>query len=232
MMDFETWEPVYEQILADMGFDRTADERARDRLEELCPENTGAVLSSLDYSGRTVAIAGGAETLTDETHLARSADVVVAASLAAKRLREVGIAVDCMVTDLDKTPETARALTEEGVPVAVHAHGDNVPVVEAHVPGFDHEYLIPTTQARPTGPVCNFGGFTDGDRAAFLADALGAETLVFPGWEFDDASVDAVKRRKLQWAERLLYWLEHRRDEQFGCLDGRRGDIDAVGFSL
>lgn len=231
MMDFETWEPVYEQILSDMGFDRGGDERARDRLAALCAENAGAVLPSLDYSGQTVAIAGGAETLPAEFAVARSADVVVAASMAAQRLREEGIAVDCMVTDLDKTPETARELTTEGVPVAVHAHGDNIPAVEAHVPGFDHEFLLPTTQARPTDTVWNFGGFTDGDRAAFLADALGAETLVFPGWEFDDQTVGALKRQKLRWAERLLYWLEHRRDEQFGCLDGRRDDIETVGLS-
>lgn len=231
MMEFEAWEPVYERILADMGFDRTADERARDRLATLCAGNAGAVLSSLDYSGQTVAIAGGAETLTAEFAVARSADVVVAASVAAERLREEGIAVDCMVTDLDKTPETARQLTTEGIPVAVHAHGDNVPAVEEHVLGFDHEFLLPTTQARPTDRIHNFGGFTDGDRAAFLADALGAERLVFPGWEFDDLSVDPIKRQKLQWAERLLYWLEHRRNEQFGCLDGRRDDIEAAGFS-
>jgi uncharacterized Rossmann fold enzyme len=231
MMDFESWEPVYELILSDMGFDRGADERARDRLAALCAENAGAVLSSMDYSGQTVAIAGGAETLTAEFAVARSADVVVAASVAAKRLREEGIAVDCMVTDLDKTPETARQLTTEGVPVAVHAHGDNIPAVEEYVPGFDHEFLLPTTQARPTDRVHNLGGFTDGDRAAFLADALGAETLVFPGWDFDDRSVDPIKRQKLRWAERLLYWLEHRRNEQFGCLDGRRDEIDAVGFS-
>jgi uncharacterized Rossmann fold enzyme len=136
-----------------------------------------------------------------------------------------------MATDLDKTPETAQKLTSEGGPVAVHAHGDNIPAVEAHVGQFDHEFLLPTTQARPTDQVHNFGGFTDGDRAAFLADALGAETLVFLGWDFDDQSVDPMKRQKLQWAERLLYWLEHRRDEQFDCLDGRRDGIETVGLS-
>ena len=34
-MRFETWEPVYETILADFGFDRTADERVRDVLAGL-----------------------------------------------------------------------------------------------------------------------------------------------------------------------------------------------------
>jgi len=40
-----------------------------------------------------------------------------------------------MVTDLDKNPETAAALTHEGVPVAAHAHGDNIPAVREWLPG-------------------------------------------------------------------------------------------------
>jgi uncharacterized Rossmann fold enzyme len=119
-----------------------------------------------------------------------------------------------------------RELTAEGTPVAVHAHGDNIPEVREYVPGFDHAAVLPTTQAAPAGPVHNVGGFTDGDRAAFLADHLDAGHLVFPGWDFDDLGVGAEKRAKLRWAERLLRWLELIRDEHFAVLDGRRDDVD------
>jgi uncharacterized Rossmann fold enzyme len=112
------------------------------------------------------------------------------------------------------------------VPVAVHAHGDNQAALAEHVPNCTREQVLATTQAAPVGPVRNFGGFTDGDRAAFLADHLGASDLVFLGWDFDDPSVGADKRRKLCWAERLLYWLERRRGERFDVLDGRRAAID------
>jgi hypothetical protein len=139
-----------------------------------------------------------------------------------------GVDVDLMVTDLDKNPETARRLTERGTPVAAHAHGDNVSAVREHVPSFDTDHVLGTTQAEPVGPVWNFGGFTDGDRAAFLADHLGAGTLVFPGWDFDDPDVDAEKAQKLDWAERLLHWLESRRGDRFAVLDGRRDHIDPV----
>jgi len=37
-----------------------------------------------------------------------------------------------------------------------------------------------------------------------------------------------MKARKLDWAARLLRWLERRRDERFGVLDGRRADLDAA----
>ena len=94
------------------------------------------------------------------------------------------------------------------------------------VPDLAHGAVLPTTQAAPAGPVSNPGGFTDGDRAAFLADARGADRLVFVGWDFDDPDVDPLKRQKLEWAERLLRWLERRRGERFDVLDGRRQGID------
>ncbi|AXG10285.1 6-hydroxymethylpterin diphosphokinase MptE-like protein [Haloplanus rubicundus] len=225
-MNYQTWLPVYERILDDFGYDRAGDERARDRLAALVTAFDESRLGWLD--GAVVAVAGAGPSLEAEAGVAADAEMVIAASVAADRLREVGVTVDLMVTDLDKTPATARDLTREGVPVAVHAHGDNVPAVERWVPRFDGEHVLPTTQAEPTGPVRNYGGFTDGDRAAFLADAFGAASLRFPGWDFDDASVGPEKRRKLVWAERLLHWLERRRGERFAVLDGRRSGIDPI----
>ena len=259
-MEIQDWDPVYATILADMGFDREADERARDVLATLVgdggggPEdgsNTGAPasdavdssaerqpspdddgasrplsLDDLDFTGQRVAIVGAGPSLDDELDRVRAADAVVAASDAATVVRSAGIAVDCMVTDLDEEGDVAQALTDEGTPVAVHAHGDNQEALRERVPELAVEWVLPTTQAAPADPVVNPGGFTDGDRAAFLADHCGAAELVFPGWDFDDPDVDPMKRRKLDWAERLLRWLERRRDDSFGVLDGRRAAID------
>ncbi|WP_276281908.1 6-hydroxymethylpterin diphosphokinase MptE-like protein [Halorussus caseinilyticus] len=228
-MNYETWRPIYERVLSDFGFGREADELARDVLAEL---TRPFELADLDVSGRTVAVAGAGPSLTDADQLARArgADAVFAASTAADDLRDAGIGVDCMVTDLDKNPETARELTAEGVPVAAHAHGDNVPAVREWVPKFDAGSVLPTTQARPVAHVRNFGGFTDGDRAAFLADHLGAAELRFVGWDFDDPAVGEAKAKKLAWAARLLRWLEVRRGEEFEILDGRREGIDVTDF--
>jgi uncharacterized Rossmann fold enzyme len=224
-MLYQEWRPAYEAILADFDYERAADERSRDLLAALLEGKRPLGPEDLDVSG-TVAVCGAAPSLADELDLAGRADAVVAASTAADVLREAGVAVDCMVTDLDKNPETARALTEAGTPVAVHAHGDNLAAVRERVPTFEAAAVLPTTQAEPRPPVVNPGGFTDGDRAAFLADACGADRFVFPGWEFDDPTVDDEKARKLLWAERLLRWLERRRGERFAVLDGRRDHID------
>ena len=225
-MNFEAFEPVYEAILADFGFDRRADERARAVAADLA---TPFPLDRLnDWRGETVAVAGAAPCLADEVAIARDADVVVAASTAVDVLADRGVTVDCMVTDLDKNPDTAAALTREGTPVVAHAHGDNVPAVREWLPRFADEWTLATTQAAPVGAVANVGGFTDGDRAAFLADHAGAGELTFPGWNFDDPDVDPMKARKLDWAARLLRRLERRRGERFAVLDGRREAADAA----
>ena len=224
-MNFESWEPVYEAILADFGYPRDGDERARDAIAEYA---TPFDLDRLDAAGDTVAVVGAAPSLSEEVGRVAHVDRVFAASTAADVVREAGFGIDLLVTDLDKNPETAERLTEGGTPVAAHAHGDNVPLVEEWVPRLDPAHTLATTQASPVGAVYNFGGFTDGDRAAFLADELGAAELRFVGWEFDDPGVGAEKARKLRWAERLLHLLERRRGERFGVLDGRRDGIDPI----
>jgi len=227
-MDFAEWEPVYEAILEDFGYPRAGDERARDRLAALLDPHEFDLDRIDPGDGGTVAVAGDGPSLEDEADLAAEADRVFAASRAADRLLAAGVTVDLQVTDLDKTPETTVELSQRGTPVAVHAHGDNRPALESVVPECDRDQVLGTTQAAPVGPVRNFGGFTDGDRAAFLADHLDAGRLTFPGWDFEDPDLDPEKRRKLEWAERLLYWLERRRDDRFDVLDGRRSDIDPV----
>jgi uncharacterized Rossmann fold enzyme len=228
-MEFTDWKPVYERILADFGYDRAADERARDLLAEHCEDRPSPAPA---VTGVTVAVAGAGPSLGVDIDALVAADAVFAASGAAATLRERGVAVDLMVTDLDKVPDTAVALTREGTPVAVHAHGDNCPAIKEYVPKMDPEWVLPTTQARPVPPVGNYGGFTDGDRTAFLADHLGADTLTFAGWDFEDPAVSADKRHKLRWAARLLRWLEVRRGERFAVLDGHRAGLDIEGFPV
>lgn len=228
-MDFAEWDPVYEQILDSFGYDRTRDERVRDRLHTMFDEPFDrSRIPSIASS--TVAIAGGGPSVTTDSSVAvaRDADFVFAASTAVDRLTDRGVRVDCMVTDLDKNPETVIERTQFGLPVVVHAHGDNEPLIDSVVPRCSLEWVLPTTQAEPTSIVENFGGFTDGDRAAFLADAFGATRLRFVGWDFDDSTLSTEKRRKLRWAERLLHWLERRRGDTFAVLDGRRSRIDPI----
>lgn len=224
-VDFSEWEPVYAAIVEDLDLDRGADRRARDRLADLTiPFDLGR----LAFAGETVAIVGGGpiEDLTPVQH----ADRVVAAGGGIEHCWRTDVPIDLVVTDLDSAPEVSVELTHTGTPVAVAAHGDNVPAIETHVPSMDRDSVLATTQAKPVAHVVNAGGFTDGDRAAFIADHCGGESLAFLGWDLDDSGVGPMKRRKLRWAERLLSLLEQRRHDRFPVLDGRREEIDTDEF--
>jgi uncharacterized Rossmann fold enzyme len=224
-MEYESWAPIYEAIVADFGFDPAADRRARASLDERVEPFD---LGRLDFGGTMVAIAGGSETLSGEFDRVAAADRVVAVSSAADVLAVEGIQPDLVVTDLDGTPETAIELSHRGVPVAVHGHGDNLDALDTFLPQFELDQVLATTQVEPTERVVNLGGFTDGDRAAYLADAVGADTLTFPGWDLEDRSVSPIKARKLDWAARLLRCLERRRGDQFLPLADRRDALDAT----
>jgi uncharacterized Rossmann fold enzyme len=91
----------------------------------------------------------------------------------------------------------------KGTIIVIHAHGDNRHLIQYWVPRLIGQ-VVGTTQSTPIQNVYNFGGFSDGDRAVFAADELGASHITLVGFDCDDASVDQVKRGKLMWARKLL----------------------------
>jgi hypothetical protein len=128
---------------------------------------------------------------------------VIAADGAANRLYAAGMRPAAIVTDLDGATEAFVEMNRAGTVIVVHAHGDNRDRLRFWVPLFPGP-LVGTTQARPFGRIHNFGGFSDGDRAVFLALALDAGEVLLAGFFLDDPSVNPVKRRKLLWARTLL----------------------------
>ena len=209
-MDFAEWEVYYRKILEDFGYSRAEDERSARILDaklggvRIDPETLRAV-----FAAKEAVIAGNAPRLREE--LAAVAHPLVAADEATSVLRQAGIRPDVIVTDLDGAVEDQVAANAEGTVVVIHAHGDNIAAVEAWAPKFRGP-VIGTTQSRPFGRIYNFGGFTDGDRAAFLADALGAASLLLLGFDFEtpspkDADVE-TKKRKLDWAYILIQALD------------------------
>jgi len=212
-MDFKDWDIYYRQILKDFGYSREEDERSA-RIPDASLAGTRVEPDSLRplFAGKDVTIAGNAPSLAAE--LAVVEHPLVAADEATSVLRNAGIRPDVIVTDLDGDVEEQVAANAEGAIVVVHAHGDNVAAVERWAPQFRGR-VIGTTQSRPFGRVYNFGGFTDGDRAGFLADHLGATSLLLVGFDFENPSPkDAdreTKKRKLDWAYILLGTLDESR---------------------
>jgi uncharacterized Rossmann fold enzyme len=199
-MEFKDWEPHYCEILSYFGFDRGGDEGAARLLAQLMPRDNLLSLAALTY-GNPVTVCGNAPCLKDE--LDKINGVVFAADAAADLLDAHGIRPDAVFTDLDGASDRLLALNKAGTIVVVHAHGDNIALLKHWVPRFEGP-LVATTQGTPLPHVHNFGGFSDGDRAVFAADELGAEQITLIGFDCDDTDVDPVKHGKLVWARKLL----------------------------
>ncbi|MGI0129747.1 MAG: 6-hydroxymethylpterin diphosphokinase MptE-like protein [Thermoplasmata archaeon] len=214
-MEYATWAPLYAQIAAEFGFSFDREERSADRLVALL--SPGARSEPLDrirarLLGRTVVVVGsaprGGPPPLWRLPARDPAPVVIAADPATAACLDAGIVPELIVTDLDGPIPTEIGANRRGSLVVVHAHGDNRSAVEEWVPQFPGE-LAGSWAGPPRPSLLNVGGFTDGDRAVFLADHVGASEVLL--WGFDFATVDeadptlrARKLAKLSWARRLI----------------------------
>ena len=207
--DFAAWEPIYEQILEDFGFDRTGDEEAAHFLSQKLTEKNTASLSELKdtVSGKPVLVCGNAPGLRNELlKIDLSAFVIIAADGAAAVLMDMGRVPEVICTDLDGNSEADIEkeifACSRGSIVLIHAHGDNKDKLEKYVSRFRR--FIATTQAQPFDQVYNFGGFSDGDRCVFVAKEFGAKSIRLAGFDFEDPLVNPIKKKKLNWAKELI----------------------------
>lgn len=209
-MEFEDWEPFYVQIVDDLGLSRDDDEAVAAELDRLLggtrvsPDELRAV-----FRGKTVTVAGNGPSLAED--LAHVEGVLVTADEATSTALANGLSPAVLVTDLDGEVAGQVRANAEGTIAVVLGHGDNGPAIRTWAPKFSGR-TVATTQSRPSDRLFNFGGFTDGDRAVYLADHFGAREIRLAGWDFEHPSVkdDDPKRkqRKLDWAYILLQNLE------------------------
>jgi len=212
-MDFETWHPFYEQILKEFGFSREKDEAVAAELDKLLGGNRVSDSSLRKIiRGKEITVAGNGPNLEKEIGDARGV-LLTADEATSVALRE-GLVPAILVTDLDGDVADQVKANDEGTIAVIHGHGDNGPSVREWAPRFSGA-TVATTQSKPLGGLRNFGGFTDGDRAVFLADHFGAARIRLVGFDFEhpnEKDVDRrTKQRKLDWAYILLGSLD--RDE-------------------
>jgi hypothetical protein len=206
-MRLESWEPQYRAILEDFGFSRSRDEEAAELLRELLQGRENSLLAAEALlSGRRAVVCGNAPCLSRELEDMRDAEmdnaVFLAADGATVSLLDHGILPAIVVTDLDGPFPAILKANQMGCTVVVHAHGDNLEALKRYVPLLD--MVIGTAQCRPPEGLYNFGGFTDGDRAVFLAREMGAASIELVGFDFEDQSVTPRKKKKLAWAKKLI----------------------------
>lgn len=202
---YDDWEPIYQEICEYFSFDPTEDDRAAHILADLTSQDATALLKNLIF-GKTVTVCGNAPTLEQE--LDTITGVIIAADAASGVLIQHGITPDVIVTDLDGIEDEAITLNKKGTILVVHAHGDNIPRIRTWVPRMKGP-LVLTTQGKPFNHIYNFGGFTDGDRAVYLAYEMQASDVKLAGFDLDDPEVTPMKKGKLQWARKLLSLCSH-----------------------
>ena len=207
-MKFEDWEPIYQEIIRDMGYDRTRDEYAAGLLSGLLYSTEPSRLAQVQrledlIQGKDVLVCGNAPSLRAELNdLETSGYCIIAADGATAHLLDAGQAPHIIVTDLDGAVEQEIEASRSGAVMVVHAHGDNIEVVRTIVPQLNN--IIGSTQTAPLENVYNFGGFTDGDRCVFLAMEFNAASVTLIGFDFNDDNVIPTKAKKLDWARMLI----------------------------
>ncbi len=203
------WLPIYRTICRDMGYSEEKDlEAARLMASIIGDKGERSIERVHPMFPQTVTVCGGARCLADEVSSMKFEGYVVAADTATTALLEAGILPNMIVTDLDGIVEEQIDANARGSAVFVHAHGDNMDAVKKYVPRFV-EPVVGTCQCPPVEGVFNFGGFTDGDRAACICAALGARRILLAGFDLDSPSEKSgkdaeTKRRKLKWAKVVM----------------------------
>lgn len=207
------WMDQYAKIAAEFGYDPRQDRRAAEYLDDILDGPPDVTLLARIIRGKTVLCAGSGPSLVEYMDVLRDTkdSTLIAADSAVLPLVQEGVMPDVIVSDMDGDRDTLRMLARHGVPFVIHAHGDNIERLDAasHLP-----VCAGTTQVESVGNIQNWGGFTDGDRAVFLASHFKADRIILCGMDLKgpvspwSGHVDeTIKLRKLGVAARLLEWL-------------------------
>ena len=226
-MEFGLWEKYYTEILDDFGFSREKDEESAHLLDEILSTEGCLTLNDLGeivgFSDSYIVFGAGPSIKEHIKMLKEDYDlrdyVLVAADGATTAMIEEKIVPDIVATDLDGNIDDILLANLRGANIVIHAHGDNMERIASLRSFFNN--VLGTTQAQPVGNLYNFGGFTDGDRAIFLAVALGASQITLAGMDFGDivtkysrpnlpdilGQADEFKKKKLMYAEKFTNWI-------------------------
>ncbi len=219
-MQFIDWFPYYQEIREEFGYSTEKDQNAAYLLSKLIKKKS-LNLKKLEkkIKGKDVFVIGAGPSLEDDINFIKKnkRHVRVVSDGAVEALITNKIKPDVVVSDLDGNPTFLKKAEKLGAIMVIHAHGDNEKAIEKLVPKF--KSVIGTTQVMPVENVYNFGGFTDGDRCVFMAEEMGAKSIVLVGMDLTDqntrypkgSKVDKnLKIKKLRRAKILLELLAKR----------------------
>lgn len=226
-MNLAIWLSWYEDLLGDFGFSRQDDEESAKLLDKFLESYGGLKPEDIPMQKEAIVFGAGPSiksNIKEIKNLNLSEYTLISADGATTALLEEDIVPDIIVTDLDGEMKDIICANHEGAFLVVHAHGDNMEKLKEFLPHLNR--VLGTTQSTPLSNVYNFGGFTDGDRALFLAVELGAEYIILAGMDFgkevtrysrpdmteSEGQADEIKELKLKHAKKLVEWVAKNED--------------------
>ena len=226
------WNKKYSEIRKEFRYSEKQDKESAIILNSILVKNISDEKIREKIAGKTVFVIGAGPSLSSAIPILKKFKKVVkiVADSAVKPLIENGIKPNIVVTDLDGDEDSLIKVGKTDSIFVVHAHGDNIS--KLHL-AENFKNCIGTTQTNPFKNIQNFGGFTDGDRAVFLASHFDAKKIILFGMDFGKiigmysqtkAPEREIKLKKLRKAKLLLEWLsENTRSQLFTTSSQIRG---------
>ena len=169
--------------------------------------------------GKPVFVFGGGPTLKKNLSIFiekvyryfRNGILIVCADSGIEVFKDYDIVPDIIISDLDGDIGSIVWATGRGSIIVLHGHGDNM----REILRFSRylKNVAVSTQVIPIYPIINYGGYTDGDRAAIISYEFGAKAIFLVGMDFHLApdpyrklkkSHPYIKKIKLMLGEAIL----------------------------
>ena len=215
-MHYKEWETYYRKIIYDLKINFEKDKYAASLLNSILKNKKLITTKNLEdlIDNKEIIIFGAGNSL--EKSILNHKKIIenkikISADGATSALLKHNILPNIIVTDLDGKISDIQHANNNGSIVVIHAHGDNIEKIKKYVKKFKGK-LFGTTQIDPKNydKLNNFGGFTDGDRAIFLANHFKAKKIFLTGFDFDgkigeysfaDNKDKNKKLKKLKWCK-------------------------------
>jgi uncharacterized Rossmann fold enzyme len=218
-MFYKDWEPIFEKIAEDFNYKLEDDMKSAKFLnKKLQDKKTFSINKLEELVKKKIIVVFGAGPSLESSILKYKKDfsdkILIAADGSTSALLENDILPDIIVTDLDGKISDQIKANSEGSLTIIHAHGNNFARIKKHINDFNGD-ILGTTQINPEpfNKLFNFGGFTDGDRAIYLADHFHAKKICLIGFDyngeigkyaFSEYKNKYMKLKKLKWCKYLI----------------------------
>lgn len=197
-MNWKEWKDFYQKIVKILNIDPKTDEKAAKLLERKLIKkaitNRNKITENLRrILQKPVIIAGAGPSLEQDlrqlmTYHQMKTTSLVAVDGATTLFKELSLIPEIVVTDLDGDMTAIHWAILNGAITLIHAHGDNQKLISHFFNKFSDINSLGnvwgTTQCKPNDVLINYGGFTDGDRAVFLAFHFQSPLIGLIGFDF------------------------------------------------